>query len=206
MGKISLAAAVLVSAVLAERDAVLDESRELQAITKPFPYPWWKWRQSYCKMQWNPMYPTTHPWGLFWLREYGAPSPLYIWGNMYQLPTINSKHGFTINTKAFDQKDCRSTEPHWNPFWQAHGYMNTMPSHAGDLDPVISNASSSASYSVAAWQPTLYGSYTVNGRSMCLYEKFGPYESMFGRQIACCDIRPYWVLYPYPYYPYDRQL
>ena len=84
--------------------------------------------------------------------------------------------------------------------------MNVMPSHAGALDPVISNATSSASYSVAAWQPTLYGTYTVNGRSLCLYEKFGAAEWMYGRHIACCDIRPYWILYPYPYYPYKREL
>lgn len=120
MGKISLAAALLVSAVLAEQDAVLEESRDLQAI-KIAPYPWWKWRQSYCRMHWNPAYPTTYPYGFFWLREYGVPSPLYIWGNMYQLPSTNSKHGFSINTRRFDGKDCKSTEPKWNPFWQPFG-------------------------------------------------------------------------------------
>jgi len=126
MGKISLAAALLVSAVLAEQDAVLEESRDLQAIdidgtVKIAPYPWWKWRQSYCRMHWNPAYPTTYPYGFFWLREYGVPSPLYIWGNMYQLPSTNSKHGFSINTRRFDGKDCKSTEPKWNPFWQPFG-------------------------------------------------------------------------------------
>lgn len=164
IGKITFATAVLATAAYAEQELEIDELREMREVQEiidlepaddiePYrpAYPWWKYRQSYCRMRYNPAYPTSYPWGIFWLREYGPWSPLYIWGKMWQMPAPASKHGFSINTKPFDFKDCKSTEPHWNPYSQVHGAMNSWPSHAGDLNPVIDNGFGQASYFAQAW-------------------------------------------------------
>lgn len=97
------------------------EDRELQITPVPSPWGVKGWRYGYCKMRWNPSYPTTNPYGYFKLRERGWFAPMEIKGYMQQMPPSASKHGFSINTNLFDGKDCRSTEPTWDPFTQPYG-------------------------------------------------------------------------------------
>lgn len=74
--------------------------------------------------------------------------------------------------------------------------MNSWPSRAGDLNPITDFSGNSSWYGFA-WQPTLYGRLSVRGRSMCIYEDYGRTEREYGRQIACCDIRRFWVVRHY---------
>ena len=181
--------------------ASIDLSRQTPAAsissTLFWPWPMPYYRVGYCKMRYNPAYPTTYPYGAFWLHEYGPWAPLRIRGYMRQMPSPSSWHGFLINRNRFDGRDCKSTEPTWNPWGQPQGNMNSWPSRAGDLRPIRDNSSGYASWYGFAWQPTLYGRLSVVGRSMCIYEKYGRAESQYGRQIACCDIRRFWVVRNY---------
>ena len=98
---------------------------------------WSDYRLAVCEMVANPAFPTTNPYGAFWLYEYGPWSPLYIDGYMNNMPGPNSEHGFQINTNPFDGEDCASTEPHWNPLGMPHGILNHWPSMAGDLGHML---------------------------------------------------------------------
>mmetsp|Transcript_27454 Transcript_27454/g.32199 ORF Transcript_27454/g.32199 Transcript_27454/m.32199 type:complete len:219 (+) Transcript_27454:87-743(+) len=195
----AVATLTLASLALAEQEMSLDAAsdvmeRELRAagvaaskFTAPTFDPWSDYRMAICEMQFNPAYPTTNPNGYFWLYEYGPWSPLYIDGYMNSMPGPDSLHGLEINTNSFDGRDCASTEPHWNPLSAPHGNLNSWPSMAGDLGS-IADFSGYSSWTGYAWQPTLYGSWSVQSRSMCVYESHGPTPASYGRQIACCDI------------------
>ena len=163
-------------------------------------WPWPGYRMSYCRMRWNPVNPTTYPYGSFYLYEYGPWAPMRIRGYMRRMPTSGSTHGFSIKQNRFNYRDCASTEPTWDPYNQPYGQMNTWPSQVGDIDPVIHNTSGNAWYYKTAWQPTLYGGYTVNRRSMTIYSDFGSHENHYGCQIACCNIQSYWIMRHYANY------
>ena len=100
-------------------------------------------RRAVCKMMPNPAHPTTNPMGWFQLIQFSPTNPLYIWGNMWNLPpqAINAPHphAFAINEREWDmwndeRQDCCSAGRHWHPFMPGtHGQMNTSPSHYGDL-------------------------------------------------------------------------
>lgn len=128
------------------------------------------YRMAVCDLVHNPAYPTTMPYGTFWMYEFGYWSPLYIDGYVNSLPHPLDGHGFSINTSAPDNVDCESTEPHYNPWGMMHGDMNMWPSHAGDLDPLVADATGYSAWSDYSWMPSLYGSNAIPNRSMCVYE------------------------------------
>ena len=165
---------------------------------KFMPWPWPGYRMSYCKMRWNPAHTTTYPYGMFYLKEHGPWAPLRIRGWMRRMPTSSPRHGFSIKKNRFDYRDCKSTEPTWDPYNQPYGQMNTWPSQVGDLDPVVHDTLGNAYYYETAWQPTLYGWQTINRRSMTIYEEFADHENWYGRPVACCNIRAFWIIkYPW---------
>jgi len=129
----------------------------------------------YCRMRYNPVFPTTYPYGSFWLHEYGPWSPMTIRGYMRQMPGPNSRHGFTINTRRFNGRECKETEPTYNPWNMPQGSMNSWPSRVGDLNP-ITDFSGNSSYYTQAWQPSFYGWNSINAQSMCIYEGYGSQE------------------------------
>ena len=157
-------------------------------------------RYAYCKLEFNPAYPTTFPYGLMRMKEAWT-TPMYIAGWMKQLPPPRSEHGFSFNWKPYDRRDCKSTYSHFNPTAEPHGYMNGSPSHVGDLKPIIDDSTGNASYgTVYANRPTLFwGTNSVARRSMVVYERrddFGEYDTRpsqyngsMGREIACCNVQ-----------------
>ena len=150
--KVSFAAAVFASVACAEQEFVdtADELRELQP--PPPPGLGIGWRHGYCRMVENPAYNSwSNPWGFFKLREQNWYAPMEIKGYMFGMPAGASQHGFSINTNQFDRKDCRSTEPTYDPYNQPYGQMNSWPSQVGDLDPVVDNSSGFAWYNEVAW-------------------------------------------------------
>ena len=58
-------------------------------------------RQGYCSMVPNPAYTTTFPNGFLRLVDFsddlGPSSPVFVWGNMYSLPSTYEMHAFSIN-------------------------------------------------------------------------------------------------------------
>lgn len=121
---------------------------------------------------------------------------------MRQLPAPSSAHGFSINWSRFVGDDCKSTEGHFNPTSEQHGPQDFSPSHVGDLWPIFDDGAGNAWYYTMASRPTLFwGSNNVSNRSMVIYEEpddfgFGNnqqswYDGSMGREIACCNIRPF---------------
>ena len=68
---------------------------------------------AYCKMQHNPGYPTTNPYGLYWLWQWAASGDVYIWGWMTQLPYPYSRYALTINERRWDGRECCSAGRHF---------------------------------------------------------------------------------------------
>lgn len=201
---IALTAAVVVAQkgdyAYANEDAAGMEAASVSA-SSTFVVPFWRRRYAYCKMQWNPAYPTTNPYGFFRLSEMWG-GPLTISGWMRQLPAPSSAHGFSINWSRFVGDDCRSTEGHFNPTGEQHGPQDFSPSHVGDLWPIFDDGAGNAWYYTMAMRPTLFwGSNNVSNRSMVVYENpddfgFGGnqqswWDGNVGREIACCNIRPF---------------
>lgn len=155
----------------------------------------------------NPAYPTSNPNGEFKLYECGQAANLLIYGQMYSMPGPASEHGFTINQRNWDGRDCASSGKHFSPAPETHGFMNDLvnPSHVGDLNPIFDNTSGNASYGASARRPSLYGTTNnVVGRAMVIHEDpddsglGGNAQSLIdgnmGREIACCNISRYWVV------------
>ena len=130
-----------------------------------------------CEIEYNWAYPTTYPYGTFWMYEFGVWSPLYIDGYVNSLPHPGSEHGFGINSNAPSGHDCSTTEPNYDPYGMPHGMMNSWPSQAGDLDPIVADASGYGAWSNYSWIPSLYGYYAIPDNSLCVYEYYGPDEA-----------------------------
>ena len=161
----------------------------------------------------NPVYPTSYPWGLFYLYQNGPADDVHISGFMHSMPQAPAKHGFAINPRRVnwrDKESCDRNRDHFNPTGENHGQMDGSPSHVGDLWPVITDSFGSAYYYQHPNRPTFYGPNHIYRRSMTIYEKpddFGTQdtdESMMwgssGRPIACCNIQGYRIWRPYPWY------
>ena len=69
-------------------------------------------QRAYCKMRWNPTYPTTYPYGAYHLWQWSPASPVYIWGYMLNLPYSYKRYALTINERRWDGKDCCSGGRH----------------------------------------------------------------------------------------------
>lgn len=155
-----------------------------------------KVRYGLCKMEedlGNPV--PTDPFGVFQFTDWLWPfSNILIQGWMMDLPYDNNDYGLTINTNAVPEKEhyCEKTGPHYNPFGNNHGWMNALDSHVGDLNTFnVPSGSSSASYfNWAAQKPTLWGPFSIIGRSLVVYR-----NKEMCTPIACCTIgawKPYW--------------
>ena len=89
----------------------------------------------------NPAYPTTLPNGLVRLVDFdeipGPASPVFIWGNIFQLPNPGSQHAFSINTNDWDGEDCATSNGHLKLLGEQHGFQNWVGtgSFTGDLLP-----------------------------------------------------------------------
>ena len=83
--------------------------------------------------------------------------------------------------------------------------MNGSPSHVGDLTSLWANAIGEVNgYTAVAQRPTMWGSFSILGRSMVAYadkddtsgvNDWSLIDGNMGLPIACCRIRPYkiWV-------------
>ena len=154
LSKVSFAAAVFASVACAEQELFVNPEDELRELQPPPPgLSSLGWRYGYCRMQKNPAFDVgTNPWGYFRLREQNEYAPMEIKGYMFNMPPPTSQHGFSINTNLFNGRDCRTTEPTYDPFNQPYGQMNSWPSQVGDLFPVIdSNGPGGAYYNKIAW-------------------------------------------------------
>jgi Cu-Zn family superoxide dismutase len=171
----------------------------------------WKPKRAICRMHWNPSYPTTNPWGIFYLYQNGPTDDVHISGFMHSLPSPQPyKYGFAINKDRVRWQDqrCESAGTHWDPTGEDHGMMNGSPSHVGDLMPFVSGFGGSGWYYEHPERPTMYGPLRITKKkAMTIYEKpddfgeAGTDDSLVwgstGRPIACCNIRRYRIWTPY---------
>ena len=66
---------------------------------------------------------------------------------------------------------CTTAGPHYNPHGQTHGGPDASVRHVGDLGNVEANENGEATYEAEDPLVTLYGPYSVLGRSCVLHEK-----------------------------------
>ena len=127
---------------------------------------------------------------------------------MKQLPSPASAHSFSFNKKPYDGLDCNSTMTHFNPICKVHGFMNGIPSHVGDLDPIVDDNQGNAFYgTIEANRPSLFpGTDSVANRSMVVHEmrddfgtqgELSQYNGSMGREIACCNVVVFYFLEDY---------
>lgn len=111
--------------------------------------------------------------GLFKLSQSSWGSPVYVAGYMRDMPSTFQFHGFAINKRAFrrdNDRGCASAGPHWNPFSEVHGYFGTIPSHVGQLMPMVTDGASEVNgYIVGASRPTMFGPNSIIGKAMTVY-------------------------------------
>ena len=97
-----------------------------------------------CRMHYNPMNPTSYPYGRFYLYQKNPWSDIIIRGWMRQMPGPSSLHGFAINEKPWNYKEkaCETAGFHWNWTSETNGEMNNMtyPSHVGNLENIKDNS------------------------------------------------------------------
>ena len=78
-------------------------------------------------------------------------------------------HGFHIHQFGNLTEGCKTAGPHYNPFKKVHGGPESEVRHVGDLGNVIAGSDGNASYSHNDHLVSLYGDYSVLGRSCVLH-------------------------------------
>ena len=163
-------------------------------------------KRAYCKMQTNPGYRTTYPYGYYHLWQPTPAAPVYIWGWMQNLPYSNKRYALTINERRWDGKDCCSAGRHYQLPGQTHGWNNSNPAHhIGDLWGCFTWGTSCWHFQ-SAQKPSLWsavGQPSIYYKTMTVYEDSDDYGfggtwdskeyGSAGPRIACCVIRPYFI-------------
>ena len=131
-------------------------------------------RRAYCRLQYNPNYPTTYPSGYINLWEFAASSPLYIWGRVWNLPYANHRYAFQIHEKRWDGRDCCSASMILQTPSQTHGWNNSWWGHQiGNLWPIWGNWANWGWTYQSAWKPTFWGTSSnpsIYYKTMVLWE------------------------------------
>ena len=79
------------------------------------------------------------------------------------------KHGFHVHQFGNLLEGCTTTGPHYNPFKKTHGGPDSQVRHVGDLGNVVAGPSGLAEYHSEDSLVTLFGAYSVLGRSCVLH-------------------------------------
>ena len=79
-------------------------------------------------------------------------------------------HGFHIHQFGNLLEGCTTAGPHYNPHGKTHGGPDSETRHVGDLGNVEANGNGIAHYDAEDHLVTLFGDYSVLGRSCVLHE------------------------------------
>ena len=79
------------------------------------------------------------------------------------------KHGFHIHQFGNLLEGCKTAGPHYNPFNKNHGGPDAEERHVGDLGNVEAGADGNATYYREDHLVSLFGAYSVLGRSCVLH-------------------------------------
>lgn len=110
-----------------------------------------------------------------------AQAPVTIKMNISFFPNtdilVNEKRGIHVHTFGVSDvspdpsKSCESTGPHWNPTGSAHGSINNLKSHHGDLGNVeITPVNGKILVDVSSPKLKLFGEDSIIGRSVVLHQ------------------------------------
>jgi Cu-Zn family superoxide dismutase len=109
--------------------------------------------------------------------------------------SIRKKHGFHIHEFGDLSEGCKTAGPHYNPTNRTHGGPDDEERHFGDLGNLLSNDLGEALYERTDHLVSLFGKYSVVGRSCVVHEDEddlgrGNFEDSkttghSGRRIAC---------------------
>uniref|UniRef100_Q8I806 Superoxide dismutase [Cu-Zn] n=1 Tax=Anemonia viridis TaxID=51769 RepID=Q8I806_ANEVI len=159
-----------------------------------------------CYMKPNPVLPDTidtKVTGTVMLSQKSPSAKIKITLNLKGLPP-NTPHGFHVHQYGdIDTNGCQSTASHFNPFGATHGgpQDDEKHRHVGDLGNVMSNAEGRIKIMLSDYLVSLYGPYSVIGRSFVIHAKIDDLgrgtgaarkESLktgnAGARLACCTI------------------
>ena len=79
------------------------------------------------------------------------------------------KHGFHIHQFGNLTQGCTTAGPHYNPYKKTHGGSDDEERHVGDLGNVVAGPDGTATFSHEDSLITLFGDFTVLGRSCVLH-------------------------------------
>ena len=102
-------------------------------------------------------------------------------------------HGFHIHEFGDVSDNCAYTGGHWNPQDNDHGEFTELSwnRHIGDIKMIDAAASGATSYYYTDHVSSLYGMYSVVGRSLVIHageDDFGQPFGNAGDKVACCTI------------------
>lgn len=121
-------------------------------------------------------------------------SLLKMQGFIYNLP--KGKHGFHVHEFGDTSNGCASAGEHYNPFSEQHGGPNSEVRHLGDLGNIYSSsASTTTTFEKMDTRLSLFGPYSILGRSMVVHameDDYGLGENLLskttgnsGGRLAC---------------------
>ena len=106
--------------------------------------------------------------GIVEIGQIQANRPVHIRGNFSGL-NPNQLHGFHIHQWGNLTEGCSTAGPHYNPEKKNHGGPSDLERHIGDLGNVQADENGFAKYELVDSKITLYGIYSVVGRSLVLH-------------------------------------
>ncbi len=145
----------------------------------------YKARYAYCRLESNPALKGVNMFGFLRLKNYFFGN-LEISGFTRNMPKPNWNYGVSINENGWytDSKNCQETGSHFNPTKATTHDVMDGNGHVGDLSPMTSDAFGKVEYEIEAQKATLWGTQSIIGRSMAVYD-----TTDYTNQIGCCHIK-----------------
>ena len=106
--------------------------------------------------------------GTVWFTQKNYISPTKVVATFKNLP--KGKHGFHIHEYGDKSNGCTSAGAHFNPFNRKHGSLTSTERHIGDMGNVVSKGDIETHFTVEDPMMTLFGEYSVVGRSIVIHE------------------------------------
>ncbi|KAL7420592.1 SOD-1 superoxide dismutase (Cu-Zn) [Cryptotrichosporon argae] len=95
-------------------------------------------------------------------------APVTVSGEIKNLDA-SAERGFHVHEFGDNSNGCTSAGSHFNPHGKNHGAPTDSERHTGDLGNVKTDASGTASVSITDSHITLFGPYSIIGRSVVVH-------------------------------------
>jgi len=107
--------------------------------------------------------------GTVYFAQEGDGKPVHVTGEIKGLTP--GLHGFHVHKWGDTSNGCHSAGEHFNPFNKEHGGPGSAERHAGDLGNIEADKNGVAKIDIIDDVITLYGQFSIVGRTMVVHEK-----------------------------------